>query len=125
VGWRGLLDARDLAQQTVLLPAQGERKLVEKLLRDAPLELVHVHRPLARLDLAVPSLQLLDSLRAAGLLGPVGGQHSVPEPFQDRGRDDSSCRMRAKAPVKISWGACGSGHFPRLPVQDGRYTGPS
>jgi hypothetical protein len=62
--------------------------LVEKLLGDPPVELVQVHRLDARLDLVVPGLQLLDGLRAGRLLGLVGGEHSVTEPFEDGLRND-------------------------------------
>jgi hypothetical protein len=62
--------------------------LVEELLGDPPIELVQIHRLDARLDLLVPGLQLLDSLRAGRLFGLVGGEHIVTEPFEDGLRND-------------------------------------
>ena len=85
---RGHLDILDFAHQAILLAAPDARMLVEKLLREAPVELVQLHRPYPRLDLVVPGLQLLDGLRTGCLLGPVGREHSVAEPLEDRLRND-------------------------------------
>jgi len=78
----------DLALQPVLFGAPSRRLLVEKLLRDPPIELVQVHRLDACLDLLVPGLQLLDRLRAGRLLGLVGGEHIATEPFEYGLRND-------------------------------------
>ena len=58
-GRRGLLDILDLALQPILLGSPSCRLLVKKLLGDSTVELVHVHRLDARLDLVVPGLQLI------------------------------------------------------------------
>jgi hypothetical protein len=70
-GQRGLLDILNLAQQTILLSTPGSRMLVEKLLGDAPVELVQVHGLDARFDLVASGLQFLDGLYASRLLGLV------------------------------------------------------
>ena len=87
-GWRGFLDILDVALQPVLLGAPRSRLLVEKLLGNPPIAPVQVHRLDSRLDLIVPGPQLLDSLRAARLLGPIGGEYIVIEPFEDGLRND-------------------------------------
>ena len=52
------------------------------------------------------------------LLGLVGVEYSVTEPFKDGLRDDKLLQgLLANSRVRISWRVYGSGHFPRLPVQ--------
>jgi|HubBroStandDraft_6_1064221.scaffolds.fasta_scaffold189153_2 hypothetical protein len=87
----GFLDILDLAHKPILLPEPSSRMLVEKLLGDAPVELVHVHRLDARLDLLVPGLQLLDGVWTGRLLAgckPRGVSRSLPlsDPHQQHDR---------------------------------------
>jgi hypothetical protein len=84
----GFLDAMDFKEQTILLLAHRGGLRVEELLRDTPLELVHVHDPDAGFDLVVAGPEPPNRVRAGRLLGPVRIEHGVAKPFQDRRRND-------------------------------------
>jgi len=84
----GLLDILNLAQQFILVPAPSRRMLVEELLPDSPMEFVQIHGLNARFNLIVLSPQLLEGLRAGRLLDPVGGEHGLTEPIEDRLRNN-------------------------------------
>ena len=60
---RGFLNILDLAEQTILLSAQRGSLLIEELLRDAPIEFVHVHGPNTGFDLLVAGMEPLDCFR--------------------------------------------------------------
>jgi hypothetical protein len=86
--WCGLPDVLDLAKETILFAAQGASLFIEKLLRDAPVELIKIHRPDARFDLVVAGLKLLVGFCTGGLLGTVGIQNSLAQPVQNGRRDN-------------------------------------
>ena len=87
---RGRSGILNLPLQPVLLGAPSSRLLVEKLLGEPTVELVHVHRLDARFDPLVPGLELLDGLRARRLLSLVRVKDGATEPFEDGMRKASS-----------------------------------
>ena len=86
--WCGLPDVLDLAKETILFAAQGASLFIEKLLRDAPVEFIKIHRPDARFDLVVAGLKLLVGFCTGGLLGTVRIQNRLAQLVQNGRRDN-------------------------------------
>lgn len=77
--WCRILHVVDFQEQAILFPARGLGLPIKELLRDAPVNLVHVHRADPRLDLVVAGLQPLDRRPTSCLLIAVRSEDSVLE----------------------------------------------
>jgi hypothetical protein len=80
---RCILDFSDLFLNRLLFAAPHGGLVVEKLLLNAAIELVKIHRLNTRFYLFDSDLQSSDGLFTSSLFGPVRFDHGVSKPFED------------------------------------------